>query len=1590
MYRNYMKQSHFSHVNKLVHTTPELWFTNEKLGKLDGGYSMQNEENNISKSIILSEIMNSVTNVFKYLNETQRITFENFINTLSKEFNKMLSHIEKYDYWEFTPIELFLWVALANACKTEAGIIEHILNHPSFNNKLLKKKGPYDMTILHFSCINKDLNALKKILELEEFTKNDLLSTDKNKYNCIDYLSVFNLNGLKHIIENNLIKKEDFWKNNFDSLYYAIILSSESSSYIINSEFMCDKPEEKMYENYTLLMLASCYDPKATETILKKDWCTKEYFSIANESKCSALHLASAKNTDCACLLLDCEYMTKELFEQEFKTMFNSKTNLLYMSTINDTLLGKILEHKYMTKEYLNRKIGSNNIIYNTFRNIKSLKKICSSKYFNIEMLFGTENYFLQICKNNKCAEIVNIILENDNFNEILFSQIYALHNCLTISCSIDNNENIVKLLLNSKYINHAVLTHEYHGRTAIQHVIDKYPGLTNYIINNIILHNDILSNDILKTFNKKINMPIYFYLLLNSDFNDFKKLLALPYNTENIMNYINSSDLSIIDLLYMANKEDHIRYFIQSKYATKFLCERVDKDGNNIFMNYIENNEYDDIKENVDLILNSNVCTTNALHQINNKDETLLSLAIKTNLEFAKKIMSCDKFDMTKENIGRLLYFSIDNNNLESVQYILNINNFKQEYLEYIDPLNNNNIFHCASIVSSDIFILICRNKYFKKEYLTMKNKYNNNVLIEACTTEIYKEIIDFLENNDLINSELITGLINAEDETFMDIVHDEYLMNRFLNTNKYDTNYITNIQNRILNINNDDNAYSIEETCILLNKIVRLDNYDYKSLFDNVNGYYIIHKYILKKYSSVTLFLIKTYLCREMLSLINDIYGNILTMSYLIDGLTEIIMNYTELNYNDIIVKCSRGYNILHNICDKESNIDINIIINNKLCTENFLKLKTNLGFNALSLAIENNRIDSIIKILNSKYCTEELISESCSANGKNLCMYMCSIEKYDTCLAVLNSNMGSTKMLLEKDKNNDNLLIYSLSDESGKTTCKLLEHHLCTNEVVNQKVGINNITLLHHSILHYNVFLNLINSKYDLSECFNNNENIYTMACITDYKVFEKLLKSKYFKIQDLYKNDNNTILTCINHINSFELLVNNNGIWEKIKYYSDSDNISYLTFCSDNITCMKYLIAYDKITEDMLAMQDNYNCNVFHHCIKNNNACIDILLNLLENNKILLQQDKLGNSVFHYAAIYGNLHKLTNFIDSGAIELINNLGDKFFMTAIKNNKFTKDMLNMCSEHKNNNGETAFLLMTRYNNTYVKDFIKSNNFNKTVIKERDYYGNSPIYFSCRYTNSLKYYLDLCDENDLYNSHSDYGSALITASKYSPDIVKLILEWSKTTDKLLSCTENKLNFIQVASINNPNSLKIILESKLDLTKYMNEYYSEKYSDYYYHPFILACKYEPECVKHFLESKYCSEKLLYKNVDGKIAIQYALECQPKALMYIVNSKYGTHNMLSHTYQKTGYTILNRIKLGNIGINNFKDVQNKLNIVNYKNEICEENPCSICYTYKPIICLAPCMHTVCVSCALLIKKCSVCKKTISNKAVIYL
>lgn len=299
---------------------------------------------------------------------------------------------------------------------------------------------------------------------------------------------------------------------------------------------------------------------------------------------------------------------------------------------------------------------------------------------------------------------------------------------------------------------------------------------------------------------------------------------------------------------------------------------------------------------------------------------------------------------------------------------------------------------------------------------------------------------------------------------------------------------------------------------------------------------------------------------------------------------------------------------------------------------------------------------------------------------------------------------------------------------------------------------------------------------------------------------------------------------------------------------------------------------------------------------------------------------------------------------------------------------------------------NNNNLLFYAAKYNIKLLIKILDSKMVTKEIISHRNNNNETVYLWACKESGkSIQYLLnnEFTSNDLLYFGHLNHGSCLTLACKYQPIALKYLLAWNKLDWKVLDCLDGKLNFVQIAAIHNSICIKYAVESQFNLENYFSLGLSQ--------PVIfLACRYQPDAVKYILDSKYASIDIYYVRINHKSCMDEALDCQPKALGYLLNSKLINKKILAQE-DESGLKIIARIKIGNPDINTYEDILS-INLLHINNIVAlddsDQNICTICYSFISNVIFNPCMHICCTACAFKLKKCHQCRSNIDNKKII--
>jgi hypothetical protein len=969
-------------------------------------------------------------------------------------------------------------------------------------------------------------------------------------------------------------------------------------------------------------------------------------------------------------------------------------------------------------------------------------------------------------------------------------------------------------------------------------------------------------------------------------------------------------------------------------------------------------------------------MCKETMINQVNIKGETPLMIACKNNnfdlinIIGQNSLFTKEMF-VTKDNEEQTcIVYALESSNNDIATYILNhkycTNELIHEATKICISKNRLNIEKISILINSPQ----CNSNILK-----LCDESSNNLLqiaIKKNQEIAYKILISDFCSEDLLSHKNLDG-----ENALMMSTYDAFIFNHVLNS-KFINSEILKTQN--LNSNNVIHK-------LLLN-------------FENIIG-------AIQVINSI-------HATVELLTQTNNDGINIISSMTNYDKLTEIILSKDYVLKETLLVTNGKGQSCLHRVTNKTNIIDLNInsvnddykelliIINSDKCSKKLFNLQDDDGCTFLHLNIDI--FDLVVKY---REFDIELIQ---IVNNKNINVFMLMCGNYPDKIQEILTYEGITPDIFainSEFKMNAIMLAMGLNNTSFK---HILDSKICNNNCANilNSEGLSPLDFGVMSKCENNIKL-LLESKYDLSKSYTKidkyGRNLLMISTHSSFEIFKMILESKYVNIELLLKGneyDHNfiTYIFCSN-VEFIKYLIESKYWEDNIIYHTDIDNDFLLLYCKDKPDTVKFLLNHEKVPYKFVTIKNKMEMTCAHYFAKSNEESLEILLNSkLCTDELIETQDIFGQTCFHVSCKYNSksVEKImkSKFLTSNLIltqdrhkknaimillEHCPNIGVKLLRS---NNYINIDEL---FKQQDVNGNNLLMYGIKYCGNFVLEMLSKNIITENMMNTRNINYHTPIMYAAKYNGSIIEHLvklKYCNNSMLYSMHSDYGSALTLAARYQPFGIKFLLAWKDISWHVLHTLDDKLDFVKIASIHNPKSLKYILDSNIDVLPFLENKCAEP-------TIILAARHQPEGLKYILDSKYCTKSMFETAIDDdRTILDEGYEFQPKSLKYIVNSKFATVDFLNRQDFK-GYRLLIKIQQVYNNVRTYEDIENIpiINMLNIAVDMKDPLVCIICYTNKINIVFYPCRHIACGSCAFKLKHCPQCRVEIEEKMCIY-
>ena len=1288
--------------------------------------SIKYNENILSKNSNIIEINK------KYIKEIYKNLFEFYININNEFFlydfvlklnNISLSHKINIDKlkWNFNLYFKDFYIKKCNF-----NLIDNNYSNLYIKNSLIIKI------------------ILKNIFEIQkpEFVFNYL--------NFLSFICQINLNNLKCLVNNNLIKtilklclidKNDIYLNSLNNILDLCLFYINKNDIYLLFENIFQIILNSNLNNEKILFIENLLSNFLSKLKLQSENNIKEgiYFTNMKINQLNFYNKINVKN-----LNLDSNKIILKINFEYKNEIINQKINLIKINNNQVQLINIYIEN------YNLHIIEINNINNSLQISLKNILKINENNYF--KFIFDRKTYKLNIVFNNislfnydyKFGFDKNDEIEfgfekiNKNFNEINENEKIYLINFIKLKKLkiLDENNEIIFNIFNHKNIildnnnkNNIFLNKNicYYFDYNIYEILkfnslyNKYSiknQIKNYFFENLLCKNFIhfnfqtlfflIINE--KNCNKnifKILIKIFLNYLdltnLNNNFFDKKNCFSVFYFS--LLKNFDNIDKEIINYLYIITTiNKNYNKIITKIFLDKIFFEKFSNELKLILLNLIDKkisqNFYDlniEILENLFLLI----------ILIKNIDEEIENKIIDLILKIIKIFKNNNK---TIEMLNNFLFISYD---------------FKKIIDEHIKTFNNGKIEITYNFLNKFFHNLLFNINNFKKyrekicefiqnsNFLSQKNKENLLKFLSIDLNNINKDNSNNIINHNSNMIDMFSTLVSENDK-------------KNQNEDSFFEEKINNFENQI---KNNKNKINNEEEFILRGTIVG-DMLDLDNKKNNIELKEV--KITLNKNLEFICKGNNCYLCKFIKKILRKIfYRQILFYSYkkyLKDSFTEIKIINNKINFDfnfSYYLNKSEGISRIRNklklkldLIDKNNieNIE-NSQNNNFLLKFNFFNSNKNLFYFLTLQQIFNINISKIIIDENDKVENDYLIYN---------CLFFDKIDYIDSIIILAKKKIY---ILLNFNVNNLNILFYSQNKISKKFW--ILNEF---EELLNEQC----------EYLNYDYKNNNIN---------NNNDNY------KNYKKDFELISFNYNEINELHKRQ------FLHQKNSIEIFLKNGKNYFLAFNINKRDEIITKIF----LNYKKFII--DK--KNSIYINKNLNINSSTKELKNN---YDNLFNNFNNNYI-------KNDFMIFLSNYNLFIEKKQILPKNNNNKKNkNIKNKYLFQnkkqsyIIDNNFILKKINILWSNGIISNIDYIMLLNTLAGRTYndlsqylILPWIIQDYSSKDVkLNKQDFYRNFsyPIYAQMEESRELlKDKYESIDEIDLkYHSGSHYSNAAFT----------------------------------------------------------------------------------------------------------------------------------------------------------------------------------------------------------------------------------
>ena len=772
-------------------STP-IWLWGIEMNKIPA--ETEEEENNLEimrtqqMSIIIeqtSSIMECIPEDFKEQSGVQQ-----YMNEIFVHFNGVVEHLSQFDYYEVAPIEIFLWIAMMEACRLEPKIIPFLSCHSMMTSSIMKREGYAGLNCMRYSCMSELSDGLEQLLSLDSYTPDDLLIPDPNGYTAVMWAAAFSPFVTDYIISNKLVTKDNFWKgingNGVEPFMIACEKGCMSAAIILKSDYMEKEYFDKnYYKGRSPLMAAACSNTELGKEFLSHEWCTKEYFERTESSyNAMVFHLTCISNHDMALHLLSTDRITKDVLLHQFGP--STLTTFIPYIIQNMDLIKGVFSHAEFDSSVLTAELGEGDYVqppllyYFITHSMELLTYILDSDKIgtnDLKITHAGKNVLTWMINKRAPIDMIKTLVNHPKFSKDIMEYVHDNKTVLHTLCNyqiysyeytVNYKKQILNFLIKSQYIE-PVFIKPYLGTLVKLHPqYDIIPSLLEHkkLDGNMLMENITVPSLVEGGVNE--TYILYHFLILKFD---------------NVVKHIMNSECVTLNMLLQPCNEHNnfatmvlhcrpyeLKYVLLSEKCTGELLCSTDNEGNNILLTVLKNQGLlalysNEMVELVSLIVNGTHCTENIINHKNNAGETPFMMGIKNCFEAADIIKGSNKFknddNISTETCLQYLKAAISSENLSGVKVITSLPGFDNSAL-LIEDDNKDTCYHYAAKSTLNIFEYLIKMEGFNEEILLKINNTGNTCF--SIAVESSHDIANYLLDNNLVKGSMLSQLNSDE----------------------------------------------------------------------------------------------------------------------------------------------------------------------------------------------------------------------------------------------------------------------------------------------------------------------------------------------------------------------------------------------------------------------------------------------------------------------------------------------------------------------------------------------------------------------------------------------------------------------------------------------------------------------------------------------------------------------------------------------------------------------------------------------------------------------------------------------------------